>query len=896
MDIEFVVDYSDQTAPKIYIVQVRPIVPPKISVQPSYLYDPSCLNNIHQCTTIGAAGGALREITDAEEIIIASTAIEGLNTYLASSNKQKIKAVITGKIAATTSHEATTLRSQGIPLVFVDNLTTIKTVQPTTANPLVIDLQRAIFGTVQHSYKVIDGWFTHPLPMQASLSASAIDEQAIEQYLQGYSDTKKHDLKNLVEQLKDFTSRDLVQAQAILKTIVDNAFQLYKDSRLSNEQRDEITAILHAIFTSAQNIEQTLSKATEKRSLDVLYAIKFLEAALFQPRKKEIVNSYSLQDFTQNFEHSLQNKQALAGLEYDAQKTPYLERLMDGQFAALTDVQETAWTNFVRDLHTQASAKEIQEFEANLAQLTELGALELFINTEFINYQGSAREKLQQFNADYAASEQLLKNLNDQKNRIEAFDLSLWEDPNRFEQQWNKLQNILTYFMGTQIDNDEEVSFEVLRDKNFYEYKKYNGGDGLHFHHYTTPQFKAEFEQATSVGKKTALATMHNLVNLCDLSMKAITGSRDYPIEKKITYATTMTQTIYYLLKQWANFENTLNAPRSCERFCNGGTMFKNKNYPWLTMTTIQWFDLFEFEIEKAYQTLHIPTNHKRIFFRSIHRWDSNNKELQDHLHAIAQQGPITSLPKTLISELLSRELLIRSRNFNVQQLALGIKGRPELFKGSYHRDSFSLEELFTIMHQSLLNLIGNIAVNQSIDKFPKPVIVQQAKELIEKIKIKNAESGCFAKESIPKLAAISLNSDNTIQMKYNIALRCHSGSIVLTHIKNKGLTIEFSLYGHNENERWTKAKKIAERARDIFNLECTATITDCGMNIVWKVSEHQAPLLENLINTIAQAANVSQRPNSGITTNRKNAHHNDEQERIVIENAGSNVMPEYRE
>ncbi len=115
MDVEFVI--KDNI---IFIVQARPIVHKKEVAGPSYLRD-GLVGTMFKADTIGAAGGSVREINSKDQVLVASTIGGALNSYLSKDfNGKNIKAVLVGAMAPSTSHEATTFRNEGVPVLYVE--------------------------------------------------------------------------------------------------------------------------------------------------------------------------------------------------------------------------------------------------------------------------------------------------------------------------------------------------------------------------------------------------------------------------------------------------------------------------------------------------------------------------------------------------------------------------------------------------------------------------------------------------------------------------------------------------------------------------------------------------------------------------------------------------------
>jgi hypothetical protein len=167
MDVEFVV--RDEI---VYVVQARPIVHKAERAEPSYLSDLKRYGKEHvfKGRTIGTAGGSVVEILNKAECIMVPTIGMALSMYQASSESNSIKAIIVGADAPATSHEATTFRSEGKPVIFIQDLEKLK-------EEFVTD-KKLVFSPQQHCVVVmpqaevvahLPGWCAYPLPAEISI-------------------------------------------------------------------------------------------------------------------------------------------------------------------------------------------------------------------------------------------------------------------------------------------------------------------------------------------------------------------------------------------------------------------------------------------------------------------------------------------------------------------------------------------------------------------------------------------------------------------------------------------------------------------------------------------------------------------------------------------------------
>ena len=114
LDIEFVIQKK-----KVHIVQARPIVHARDLAPASYIHG-ELPGERFSGVTVGAAGGSVRVIENAALIVGGRTIRDALNNYhlLSREERQAIKLIVVGEMAASTSHAATVFRGQGKPLIF----------------------------------------------------------------------------------------------------------------------------------------------------------------------------------------------------------------------------------------------------------------------------------------------------------------------------------------------------------------------------------------------------------------------------------------------------------------------------------------------------------------------------------------------------------------------------------------------------------------------------------------------------------------------------------------------------------------------------------------------------------------------------------------------------------
>ncbi|MCK4650747.1 hypothetical protein KAT08_01100 [Candidatus Babeliales bacterium] len=260
-DIEFVVSKSEK---KIYFVQSRPIVQRRQERVQDYLSDAYLdereeqekkdnKSYIVKGESLGIAGGYVYEIENEDYVIMADTLPQALIIYNGSGSRDTIKAVIVKEMAPSTSHEATTFRSYGIPVIVVsvDQSVIVKAWFSGVQTILLFDTQRALLvkgdqdvvkklqSKETRKEIIVEGWYTHPIPMKTSLLHVFLksffvnnEEEFKKKFLEltwdkeKDRDNKKDSIKHLFKFIK--SSNDKKEFTEVLKRIVHRVSSLIK--------------------------------------------------------------------------------------------------------------------------------------------------------------------------------------------------------------------------------------------------------------------------------------------------------------------------------------------------------------------------------------------------------------------------------------------------------------------------------------------------------------------------------------------------------------------------------------------------------------------------------------------------------------------------------------------
>ncbi len=170
MDVEFVAKGKT-----IFIVQARPIVHKEGSAAPSYLRD-GIVGGLFKGASIGAAGGSVRVIDAADQMLVAPTIGVALNTYLSKDfDRKNLKAVLVGAMAPSTSHEATTFRNEGFPVLFVEQWDSLVNSVSSGKKLLVSPQQNMALAVDSLAVSdILPGWNSYPVPRALSVRPALI--------------------------------------------------------------------------------------------------------------------------------------------------------------------------------------------------------------------------------------------------------------------------------------------------------------------------------------------------------------------------------------------------------------------------------------------------------------------------------------------------------------------------------------------------------------------------------------------------------------------------------------------------------------------------------------------------------------------------------------------------
>lgn len=795
VDIEFVI-----LGDTIYFVQARPLEAKKFEA--SYLHPDFITQNSTQAVSIipiGVGNAAVRIITHPNQVIITDNIRQALNIFLYNTPDQNaVQAVIINESAPATSHEATQFRRLGKPVLYAEELNTLKTwlqqlsQAPTTSSsiplssssyatsssgssrpegspigttPLLIDAQRALilpftpndlFISAESSVEL--GWYTHPIAKKVSLMPAFISKLPKEsthkltpkEFFKGISITKLIDLiktenpeeaRNALRSLLHRVLATLQRTQLIQVALKETAANT--NAKLIND----LMRIFLAITESAHEISNTLTKPNASR-LERLYPITFLEALIRQlPEPNRLVNDYSFGSVlkTELQEQTIVNELNLQG----AALREYVAQYAKAASSVFTPATRSHFQNFLRNLNTIEDPITQQKFARLIYDLQTLNLIPFWLNSSFQNAYAESPDDIQKTTLklleEYEHDADYFSNARTLMKDLSAFNPSAFEDPALFLKQYDALQKVLL----------------------------------------NTVNHANALNTATGLKLLITLQIIKKTIDILDTSIKALTGSTLYT-----------------------------KAPTD-----------KIKHFKSLLLL---YFNLFETLTKiSRINSLLSPLIDTETF-----------SSLDEYVKKI--EGELVSL----INANNSLEQLESSPDFNVASAMLA---SAALWERSIPAQ-FTLEDLFTLIHQNLLIIVSRLtpAFNQQ----NLPATFNTLTDTISKLTSYNPDSDTSNKTN---LVGVSFEN-NMLRYYYNLPMRNHSSTLQVAYDPNSDkTTLTLQYLGFNEYNRWGIIKDMAFLFTTLIgaNLETPGEFNENlnSLKLTWEIkNKEQVDLINQFI------------------------------------------------
>ncbi|MBM3887150.1 hypothetical protein FJ364_04425, partial [Candidatus Dependentiae bacterium] len=531
LDVEFVVRDN-----AVWIVQARPIVH-KAELRtrrPSFIenLDELPLDVVSKGRTIVGFGGMITDIPDAQSVVIKDRIGAALDEYLHKRDRDKVKAVLSGSDAPATSHEATTFRGEGKPVLHLLDLV------PSEA-ALNQDKKLAL-SPQQHCVVIVDkeksiekkeGWCAYPLPRELSvipLLYAGIDPAWRPHVWRG-----KFDLKASLALMRDFEKADRAKVIEEAKVFPDKVFS-WLNSRTKNVDLDvdlkvQIFSLLRATKVVCDRIGAMLNKA-DVTSLEVFLPINYLEALLYQQLDGEQELRYlSLARLGRTLLQEQQGTEADVLREKLVIKDPVAKRLhlqlQKADAIIFEERTQQAWSKLIDGLAHVDDNVTLQTVGKLTATLQSLDILPFWLHVSMApsvtafdpSVTSKALRGLVKTWVDgyqqHAKSFALIRRL---RERVLSFNVDRFADPSQFNDAWKELLKAKVSFTVTSFTD------MVFKDKTD--------------------------EQLLLVA---AVGVMQQFVDLFDRSIKAMKGSALWKKEEQSAQFKKMLAAYLSLLSMW---------------------------------------------------------------------------------------------------------------------------------------------------------------------------------------------------------------------------------------------------------------------------------------------------------------------------------------------------------
>ncbi|MDP3889028.1 MAG: PEP/pyruvate-binding domain-containing protein, partial [bacterium] len=703
-DIEFVLLHG-----VINWVQARPITHKDIT--PSYLKD-EFVNQLEDTNkqgiyVIGAGGGKTHIIDSKSALIITDTIRDALSIFLKREDKEQIEAIIVGEVAPATSHEATTFRAEGVPVLYSADVG-IPQAWAKKSHTILIDPQRELIALFSPSESfenpadaIENGWFAHPISKKVSVLAEFYKgKPKLEMFKEHNQGVETSQLINIIKNSANKT--EVTNALQSILFRVAHAIKKQIETKIINPQlARQAQTVFENLTHSAYEIQQAFetwntSAKIEQDKLARLYPIVFFEALIKQiPVPKEFINDYSISSLLkiELIEKRIIEKFALTETKWKE----YLVQYAKAADVALTDQLKANWKRFVKGLETIPDEQQVP-FSRMMFTIATLELMPLWLNVSFTQAHkenaGDTQKIVQVLLDEFNTSQAFLKKLQEKALQLNEINMENWGVPDKFTKQWQQFNaDILNYFISD--------------------------------------EFSKDLESASTLGKNGASAVMYKFIDTFDRSIKALEASKQKysTINTLIDRFNSMLDPYFAVLEKWAHMKNISN---------------------------------------KLGSLLYLPT------FKTIDQYLKTIKELKEN----APEDESTLNP---------------SPNFNVAAAALGSKAMWVRSIGSGRK---TLEDVFTLIHQNILVILGILIKNTGIQEISAPPLVEVLRELYS----------TADKVTKTKASLIGVKLDNSrLTYFYNKPLENHSSTLqIMYDIKSKTTILAVQFVGEART-RWDR-------------------------------------------------------------------------------------------
>lgn len=551
MDMEFTVTYDEAGKPKINLLQIRPLVE-KQALEPSYLSSEQlntipAANKVKVQTLLGGRSG-VETLTNSSEAMFVDNLPQALSRYLktvsgsfatgpseqAEKRPPPPKVIFTRQASHLTSHEAIFFRNRGVVICVVEDRATLDEVKSIMAKaseayPVKVCSQRGVILDT-HGCKekelVVKGFASYPIPLEVSVPPNPMLERTTNltslelrtrimninnrfNVLQAGLLADGEPIRGVsISGLLDLaaTASDPLVAKRAIATVLQIMNQQLISTTTGNNQVGPTLRLelLHVFSTALKMIESGLVQAlndapSPQAHMNKLYHLKFLEGLIGQQKQEGVVGCTSWSQLLRS-----SRREALAtGLDGNVptnERATILKTI--APLGINADVRHK-WNTFINELADLDDPKHLGQVANIMADVTRLGVTSMWMNMIFydtISSCESALDALNQFNEMNHESAPVLawakngfEKLSGARSQIEE-----WANPEFTARNIQTLRN--TYTTDLQMIQQGQK-----------------------------PEFVTRLESSNKLGKLVLLELFRQAIDVYDKTIKAVTGSSDYP-------------------------------------------------------------------------------------------------------------------------------------------------------------------------------------------------------------------------------------------------------------------------------------------------------------------------------------------------------------------------------
>lgn len=803
MDVEYVIDHVERV---VYLVQARPIVHNPKQPQASYIKNIKGEAQKISGSAIGVAGGKCQLITDKRQSIVKLSMGEALATFLDSTKKEAIRCVIVGEDAPATSHEATQFRTELKPVFYTSEFNNALGLIE-AGDAVLVDMQQEVIvplGNRNHKDLLADGWVNYPMPRLISLWLDS--EELVE--------------KNLF----DIVHQNLLSglSEQTIKTVLPN-LEAFKTSALLDflKEKDEETVRI-SLLTIFSAIDNRFKKMPKYQLEDKDFLAKIRLMKIFLARIAQQLLDLVGQKPTESEKESYLRQRFFLVRQLEAllMQQPIAGQIVRGlSFARVIKKELTAERKIVDDLKKGIGALEFPEKidAGRIVQYAKLASITF--EGEALGQKNRLAQRWEYFLKGFTVlAEQDRNNFAKMIAHLGAMDLlavwlhtTFWKKSNLGSTQAIVNALLQDYNVVKERLNDLQIKkqeVDLIALETFTHPKKFTKVwpelKAL-VTYFTSPDFKTKFEKIPSLDSIAALQVMDAFVDKFDLAIKTVKSSKEYALlsagDSKLNTYENKLYTFKEMLKEY-------------KKLLDSWINFKMENFSSMRNTQVT---SASFPLQAS----------DRI------------KYITDAL------GAIIDLTKT------SQQQLVNSPNFNVTSAMLGSSTDAH---GT--TTPKTLEDVFTVIHQSLINTMSHLLMQTDIAQVIKEnslLIPNRLKTVLAQIK----------KNQSRKLAGVDFKQGK-ILCSYNYGLRSHSARVYVECDLKHNIRVGMQVFGENEWGRFYKVGEYAQALAFILGIgvnDVEVKTEPRGVTFWWSIKRNVAEgnlKLDRLDNCIQWAADLS--------------------------------------